>query len=299
MDYSSPEHQCRKLVVSIDFGTAYSAVAYILDPRHAGGTTRSPALGDIPLSRFRTVHFDRRAQVSSQLAWYDREEQWVWGDAVDGLVERKEILESDRIQMFKLCLEHSRMTERTRERVQRQLDRLPPIARKQLGQADVPDFENLISLYLARLWAEAKRHISEAFYCSRGQSIFDGREVECWMGVPKFIQGFQYARRYMLTAFRLWSPELNEVMIHAAERARLPNTVGLVHEPEAAAILCLADQLEQSRPLASQGLQIATSTPKPLSGVSEAVVPDLVSIAEIYHSHPIRFWYLTRAAGRL
>lgn len=35
-DYSLPENQNRKLLISIDFGTAYSAVAHTIDPRSTG-----------------------------------------------------------------------------------------------------------------------------------------------------------------------------------------------------------------------------------------------------------------------
>ena len=51
----------------------------------------------------------------------------------------------------------------------------------------------------------------------------------------------------MLSFNRLWSPEINDKFIKAAIQAELHETVDLVHEPEAAAIHCLADRLQQLR----------------------------------------------------
>ena len=145
-----------KLLVGIDFGTAYSSVAYYIDRRSIDQRCRPLPLGTIPIERLHVVRFHDDLQVSSQLGW-DRElEEWTWGASVDDLVEREEISESERIQMFKLCLESSDMAKGTRERVKDQFDKLPPLAKKKLGPEHIPWPERLVALYLKFLWKEAK-----------------------------------------------------------------------------------------------------------------------------------------------
>lgn len=85
-DYSSDENKYRKLFISVDFGTANSAVAHTIGPRNDEGRAKMPTLGSIPPSKLRTVDFNRDMQVSSQLAWFNAREQWVWGHPVDDLV---------------------------------------------------------------------------------------------------------------------------------------------------------------------------------------------------------------------
>ena len=100
---------------------------------------------------------------------------------MDNLVERREILESERIQMFKLCLESSDLAKGTRERVKYQFDKLPPLAKKKLGPEHIPWPERLVSLYLEFLWQEAKVQIS-----SHGIKLGD-YDIACWLGVPKLV----------------------------------------------------------------------------------------------------------------
>ena len=175
-----------KLLVSIDFGTAYSSVAFYIDRRPVDQGHRTLALGKIPPSRLNVVRFHRDAQVSSQLGWSRESETWVWGRAVDGLVERGEILESERIMMFKLCLESSDMAKSTRERVKNQFDKLPLLAQKQLGPENIPWPERLVSLYLKLLWQDAKARIG-----SCGIKLED-HDIACWLGVPKFVADIVY-----------------------------------------------------------------------------------------------------------
>lgn len=101
-------------------------------------------------------------------------------------VAEHEILESDRIHFIKLCLEQSTLANATRLRVKGQLDRLPQHAHRLLGSDEVPWPERLVTLYLKLLWKAARNGIAEEYFCSRGD-IFRGREVEFWIGVPKFV----------------------------------------------------------------------------------------------------------------
>ena len=175
-----------KLLVSIDFGTAYSSVAFYIDRRPVDERNRTLALGEIPPSRLNVVRFHRDAQVSSQLGWCRDSETWAWGRAVDDLVDSGDILESERIQMFKLCLESSDMAKGTRERVKDQFDKLPPLAKKQLGPENIPWPERLVSLYLQFLWRDAKVQIA-----SNGIKLKD-HDIACWLGVPKFVANILY-----------------------------------------------------------------------------------------------------------
>lgn len=175
-----------KLLISFDFGTSYSSVAYYLDRRPDDQRHHTIALGRILPSRLDVVRFHRDAQVSSQLAWCPDSETWAWGRAVDGLVERGVILESDRILLFKLCLESSNMAKGIRERVKGQFDKLPPLAKKQLGSQHLPWPERLVSLYLRLLWEDAQRRIR-----SSGIELRD-HDIACWLGVPKFVTSPSY-----------------------------------------------------------------------------------------------------------
>ena len=175
-----------KLLISIDFGTAYSSVAFYIDQRPVDQRYRTLALGMIPPERLNVVRFDKHAQVSSQLGWCRDSETWAWGNAVDDLVERREILESERIQMFKLCLESSDMAKCTRERVKGQFDKLPLLARKQLGPEVIPWPERLVSLYLKLLWEDAKVRIGAS-----GIELND-YDIACWLSVPKFVAEILY-----------------------------------------------------------------------------------------------------------
>ncbi|KAG7007535.1 hypothetical protein G7Y79_00009g026440 [Physcia stellaris] len=205
-DYLRPANRQQPLLVAIDFGTAYSSVVYYIDTRSPHERAKGLALGKIPLAALKVVGFNRAAQIGTQMAWYDKRQMWLWGHRVDEYIHRKEILESDRIQMAKLYMEHSEMTKPIRDR-------------RALGRHEDPDpFQ---------------------------RCIFEDTDIECWMGVPK-----------------LWSPELNEVMVRAALHAGLPKNLNLVHEPEGAALYCFAEDRENhfyQRDL--EGTGVTASTP--------------------------------------
>ena len=183
---SHPQKIPPKLLVSIDFGTAYSSIAYYIDRRPLDQRYRTLALGRVPTERLNVVRFNGDEQISSQLAWCRDSEKWLWGRAVDVLIECGDILESERIQMFKLCLESSDMAKGTRERVKDQYDKLPPLAKNQLGPQHIPWPERLVSLYLRLLWQDATVRIS-----SMGIKLED-HDIACWLSVPKFVANLLY-----------------------------------------------------------------------------------------------------------
>ena len=183
-DYLRPANRQQPLLVAIDFGTAYSSVVYYIDTRSPHERAKGLALGKIPLAALKVVGFNRAAQIGTQMAWYDKRQMWLWGHRVDEYIHRKEILESDRIQMAKLYMEHSEITKPIRDRVTAQLEALPEVARMQLGRSKHCWAEGLVSLYLRELWADTKIQIRSSGV------VFEDTDIECWMGVPKYTQSY-------------------------------------------------------------------------------------------------------------
>ena len=94
-------------------------------------------------------------------------------------------MESDRIQMFKLCLENSSLAKSTRERVEGQLDRLSALAWDKLGHPDMPWPERLVSLYLKLLWHDSRERMRSSGV------IIEDYEVDCYIGVSKYAHRAQ------------------------------------------------------------------------------------------------------------
>ena len=180
MTSQSSVHEKRrpKMLIAVDFGTAYSALSFTNVPKYTNRETRRP-LGTVPPARLSAVQFGSNYELSSELAWDNQENQWLWGHAVDNAVAQGIVKGSDRLQLIKLCVEQSKLSEATRVRVKSQLDALPPLAKEKLGSSAVPWSERLITLYLRELWTFARRFILR--HCCQ----FDDSEVECWIGVPR------------------------------------------------------------------------------------------------------------------
>ena len=225
MGHPSLSSDSLKLVIGFDIGTAYTSVSFALAPRDIE-KSQSIDPGKISAKEPIAVSFNGRHQVSSQLAWCDEESTWVWGDYIDELVDDGSIHEMDRIQMLKLSIEGSWRTERIRQKVNGLIDRLPFDAREQLMTPDSPTPGDLIAMYLKLLWVETQAQIKGHYAKSSAGNIFDNRMIECWISVPK-----------------LWSPQMNAIIVSAADWAGLPE-IHLVHEPEAAAAFCLLEQSE-------------------------------------------------------
>ena len=228
MAQSRLSNHSHKLIIGYDFGTAFSSVSHALASVNNGrlesdasrvSSTRTPV----------SVEFnDSRKQISSELAWHSTESRWVWGDDVDEYVYLGEIAETDRIQLLKLCIEASELTQPIKEKVEEVISRLPQNAREHLMTRDSPTPRDLIAIYLKFLWKETKEQIKGVYLKTNKQDIFDECSIESWISVPV-----------------LWSAQSNHVMVTAAEWAGLPN-VRLVHEPEAAASFCLIEQSERA-----------------------------------------------------
>ena len=169
-----------KVIVGIDFGSCYSAVSFTNVPKYINREPRRH-LGTVPPSRLSAVRFGANYEVSSDLGWDNQSGKWLWGSALDDSVVSGFLKASDRLKLIKLCVEQSQHSEVTRLRVQSKLEALPLPAKEKLGFNDLPWAERLIALYLRELWAFARRYIL------RRCGNFDDSEVECWIGVPKYV----------------------------------------------------------------------------------------------------------------
>ena len=173
-------HEQRRILFSIDFGTAFSSVAYFIDRRLPHERVCGLAL-DKASSRLKPIKFYSDFQVSSQLAWNNIDGKWEWGYRVDECIQEGQIAAWDRIEMLKLCLERSNVGVSVLAKLSPQLKRLPPLAWEKLGQANVKDpAERLISLYLQFLWQDSLR-------CASIPDL-DNKDIECWLSVPKSVQ---------------------------------------------------------------------------------------------------------------
>lgn len=227
MDFLGLMSDQLKLVVGFDIGTAYSSVSFALAPINGSQSQTNNARG-VSTQESMPVSFNGRYQVSSQLAWCSEGSNWTWGDYIDVLVDDGRVDESDRIQMLKMCLEGSSRTQRIRDKLHILISRLPHAAKEQLMTPTAPEAGDLIGMYLKLLWTETRTQIMGHYAKSNAGNIFDYCPVESWISVPK-----------------LWSPQINAIMVAAADWAGIPD-IHLVHEPEAAAALCLLEQYEHA-----------------------------------------------------
>ena len=216
----------RGLVLGIDFGTTFSAVAYALHERNSNQQLSTATLNE---TRIHSVQFDFvESQVKTQLAWHEADQDYVWGDDVDARIRDKEISEDDRIVMLKLGLDETDATSDIRAKQAKQLSRIPPAYWGENSDLRQPVIADLISVYLERLYTYAKTKIIRHFGILAGGNIFDVTDVQCAICVPA-----------------IWTPEMNQVMVTAAEQAGIPNP-SIVSESEAAAALIMLEHQQQA-----------------------------------------------------
>ena len=215
----------RNLFIGIDFGTTYSAVAFSL---HEWNTSRKPSTTELNEANIQSIQFDiGESQVKTQIAWHVASQDFVWGDDVDLCIRHEEISENDRIVLLKLGLEKSQATQEIRAKQKAQLSRIPPGCWGKGRDRRPPVIEDLISIFLGRLYDYAKTKIIKICGAVTGGNIFDLTDVRCAIGVPA-----------------IWTAEMDQTMVTAAEMAGLPNP-DLVSESEAAAALHLREQEQQ------------------------------------------------------
>lgn len=236
MDQTS-QQVSRKLKIGIDFGTTYSAIAWALVECKVGPHHSSIAINEV---KPHSIHFENgRDNVKTQIAWHYESQDYVWGEEVDACIRNKEISEIDRIGMMKLGLDKSKETRDIRENHAQQLSRIP--TGEYDGHQRRPMMADLISVYLERLYVYAKQRIRRAHDTVGIGSIFDVSDVQCVICVPA-----------------VWTPEMNQVMISAAEKAGIPNP-DLVCEPEAAAAFIMQEQREKAAELKQLSIQLTDS----------------------------------------
>lgn len=155
------------------------------------------------------VHFNGKNQVKTELVFALGGENgpcWVHGDFVDDIIEDGGASEEDRIQMLKLCIEGSERTQHMRAKVARQIAALPLAAKEQLRNSEAPEPEDLMAMFLKLPWNDTQAHINSHYGKRDGKTVFDSFPLEIWLSVPK-----------------LWSPQMNEVMVSAATWADMRN----------------------------------------------------------------------------
>lgn len=201
------------LLVGIDFGTSFSAVAYTLhnwtvDQRGGGFTPER-----CPISNVKIVRFDGAEQVKTQIAWHEEQQKYSWGLQVDKDIANEEIMECDRISMRKLGLENGPATEEIRKTQLKQMQRIP----------SRPGIQDLIRINLEKLFLFAKAKILDTLGQGRNLNIFQGDSVETVISVSAFS-----------------TPEMNSLLLEAARLAGIPNPA-LFSEAEAAAAMVIQE----------------------------------------------------------
>ena len=226
------------LIISVDFGTTYCAVAHAL--LHPDQRTTGTRLGLFPTDYLHSIQFQsdtgNSEQVKTQLAWCERKQDFLWGGEVDRAIYEAEILESSRITLLKLALDESdEKTQGIRDDLGSQLERLIPLC----GKRSILD---LIGIYLEKLYTYSFAAIREA----RGKDALQDTEVQCLMCVPA-----------------LWDYEEREKMVKVATKAGsrlgLPQPK-LVSEAEAAVMFYMQERF--SRQLVNHDPRNVVSWPK-------------------------------------
>lgn len=210
----------RILIIGIDLGTTYSAVAWNTFEKFNGPITAIP--GQMSAKELKNLLFvEGGYAVKTQLAWDNRYDCWLWGPQVDQAIEDERLSESDRIDMIKLGLDTSPYTSSIRERLAIKIDSLPPRAGDRSVQA-------LITVYLEKLYNHAKHNILDLLKGAGYDDVFERNNVKCAICIPA-----------------MWFHDMSvaEKMRSAALDAGIAN-VELVSEPEAAATYMIHEELK-------------------------------------------------------
>ena len=210
------EAKRRALKIIIDFGTVFSAVAF----RDVGMTHGLLDIdpGKLTINDIHVVVFDGEDQVRTQLAWYNEEQKWLWGQEVDEYIQQGELPESSRIEYFKLGLDTSQHTANRRKRLQEQLDALPEGCEER-------SVVQLHMLFFERLFAYAKQSIQTTFNQQLSGDIFEEAYVSCVICIPA-----------------MWSSSLRNTVLTLAQQTGIPN-VDFISEPEAASTFIIHQEL--------------------------------------------------------
>lgn len=207
------------MVFGIDFGTAHCAV---VSCEITAVTDPHPEMID----RMREVSFWGERSVKTQLAWHPKRKEWLWGPSVDICINNRDIPESSRLEMIKLGLDNSTHTQLYRTRLQEKINNLPT-------ECNSPSCEDLISIFLTRVWDHVKSRMAAKIGSSAVLS----------------------ADKVALSVPASWDYDIVAKMIDAAIKAGIPN-VELASEPEAAAV-CLTLQRMNSLGTTSLGCKEA------------------------------------------
>lgn len=210
MNRSGDSRTTKRIIIGIDFGTTFCSVSFAIHDWNPN-SQQSSTIQLKPQS----IQFDGgKSQVKTQIAWHAAKRDYIWGDEVDRRIRYQEIPEEDRIVLLKLGLDKSKDTEKIRKKQADQLSRIPR----------QPAITDLISILLERIYHFAKIKIVKICGATVGGNIFDSGVVQCAVCVPA-----------------IWTPEMNQTMVTAAEKAAIPNP-DIVAESEAAAAFIMYEQ---------------------------------------------------------
>lgn len=213
MAASQNESGIVRLIVAIDFGTAYSSVVYY---HYRPDQVPNFTPGTLILSHLKDVYFEDSNQAKTELAWNPSISDWVWGNDMDHSVNNRQVKDSDRFRLLKLGLEGLDYTT-VHRKLSKQISQLPP-------ESHVSSVYDLVVIYLRRLYEAARVNIEAQVGKVGHRSIFDIADVECVLSVPA-----------------MWDMQMNSKMVQAAAEAGMPHA-WVVTEPEAAAIYMLHEE---------------------------------------------------------
>ena len=210
-----------ELLLGIDFGTTFSCVAWCI-------TNLAKASAEIQRNKFETasikvVPFGNAHQVKSSLAWYrdvknpKTKGSWKWEPELEA---DPDISPADRFELFKLGLDEEGYSSTITDHLKAQIKQLPSIAQ-------VKSVDDLIVIYLEKLYKESKYKIDYSFCRSKGQTVTDAMTIQCILTIPA-----------------IWTYRMQTRMQQAASRAGLPN-VRTVSEPEAGALFVRSSEPER------------------------------------------------------
>ncbi len=199
------------LVIAVDLGTTYSAIAYSW--RGKQYTVLYPANG--------FEHFV--PQVKSQIAHTGKD--YITGSDVDDSIRSGQVSEESRITLFKLGLDKSDVTAEIRATLSKQIAKLPPAKFDEQDESwRKPVLEDLIAIFLKLLYQKAVEVIkkTEGFHDTVIES------AKCVIGVPP-----------------CWPLQSTQAMVRAAEKAGISNTQ-VTTEVEAVVALLVRETNEET-----------------------------------------------------
>ena len=210
------------LLLGIDFGTTFSCAAwYITDLAEASARIRE---GNFETAAIQVTPFGNAEQVKSALIWSRDVKcpktvgRWKWQPGFGN--DPRKVNSADCFELFKLGLDEEGYSSTITNQLKAQIKQLPSIA-------EVRSVDDLIAIYLEKLYKYSTDKINQSFVRSLGRKLTDTKTIRCILTIPV-----------------IWTYRMQSRMQRAASRAGLPN-VRTVSEPEAGAIFVRYNEPER------------------------------------------------------